>query len=54
MGYSEPEVFQDEFPSGLRRVDEFLNTETPGKQFGTSDVYDATKTNWANLGKGPP
>ena len=54
VGYSEPEVSQDEFASGLRRIDEFLNTESPDKQFGTSDVYDATKTNWGNLGKGPP
>ena len=51
--FSEPEVFHDEFASELRRICEFLNTETPGKQFGTSDVYDA-KTNWGNLGEGHP
>ena len=54
MDFSEPEVFQDEFAMDLREIDEFLDTETPGKQFGPSDVYDAAKTNWANLGKGPP
>ena len=52
--FSEPEVFHDEFASELRRICEFLNTETPGAQFGTSDVYDATETNWANLGKWNP
>ena len=38
----------------LRGIDEFLDTETPGRQFGSSDVYDAAKTNWGNLGKGHP
>ena len=38
----------------LMKIDEFLDTETPGKQFGSSDVCYAAKTNWENLGKGPP
>ena len=42
--------FTGRFPSELRGIGDPLNTETPGRQFGTSDVYDATKTNWANLG----
>ena len=54
MDCSEPEGFQGEFPMVLREIGEFLDTETPVKQFGSSDVYDATKTNWANAGKGPP
>ena len=32
----------------------FSDTETLGGQFGLSDVYDAAKTNWGNIGKGPP
>ena len=54
VDFSEPEVFQDEFAMDLRKIDEFLDTETPGEKLGQSDVYDAAKTNWANLGKGPP
>ena len=46
--------FQDEFALFISKIDDFLDTETPGKQFGLSDVYDATKTNWGNVGKGPP
>ena len=49
-----PEVPQDEFASDLRRMDVLLNTEERGKQFGPPGVYDATKTNWANQGKGHP
>ena len=38
----------------LSKIGGYLDTETPGKQFGLSDVYDATKTNWGDIGKGPP
>jgi len=51
VDFGEPEVFQDEFAMGLGKIDEFLDAETPCKQFGPSGVYDATKTNWGNLGK---
>ena len=54
VDFGEPEVFQDEFAMGLGKIDEFLDAETPCKQFGPSGVYDATKTNWGNLGKGHP
>ena len=54
VDFGEPEVFQDEFSMVLRRIDEFLGTETTGKQVGPSDVCDAERTNWANLGKGHP
>ena len=50
----EPEVFLDEFAMDLGKIDEFLDTETPGKKFGPSGVYDATKTRWVNLRKGHP
>merc|ERR1712112_50408 len=50
----EEEVPRGEFALFLRGIDEFLDTETPGRQFGLSEVYDAKKPNWANLGKGPP
>ena len=51
---SEAEVSQDEFALFLSEIGEFSDIETPGKQFGLSDVYYSTKTNWANVGKGPP
>ena len=51
---SEADVCQGEFALFLSKIGEFSDTETPGRQFGLSDVYDAAKTNWANLGKGPP
>ena len=54
VGCSEAEVPQGEFALFLRKIDEFLDTETPGKKFGLSDVYDTTKTNWGDLGKGHP
>ena len=41
----EAEVPQAEFALFLSKIGEFLDTETPGKQFGLSDVYDATETN---------
>ena len=50
----EAEVSKGEFALFLSKIDEFVDTETPGIQFGTSGVYDATKTNWANIGNGPP
>ena len=43
VDYSEPDVFQDEFDRFLRTIGEFLDTEIAGKQFGSADVYDATK-----------
>ena len=43
MDFSEPEVFQGEFAMVLRGIGEFLDTETAGKQFGPSDVYDTAK-----------
>ena len=51
---SEPEDFQDEFANELWRMNEFSNADARGKQIGESDVYDVTKTNWENVGKGPP
>ena len=51
---SEAEVSQGEFALFLSKIEEFLDTETPGKQFELSDVYDAAKTNWGILGKGHP
>ena len=54
VGCCEAEVSHAEFALFLSKIDEFLDTETPGMQFGPSDVYDATKTNWGNLGKGAP
>ena len=39
----EAEVSLWGFSLFLSKIGEFLDTETPGKQFGPSDVYDATK-----------
>ena len=41
VGSSEAEVFHGEFALSLSKIDEFLDTETPGEQFGLSDVYGA-------------
>ena len=38
----------------LGRMCEFLNTESLGKQFWQADVYDNTKVNFPNPGKGSP
>ena len=54
MDCTEPDVFQGEFERFLRAIGEFLDTETHVGQFGYTGVYDATKTNWANVGRGPP
>ena len=51
---SEAETSHDDFALFLSKIDEFLDTDAPGGKFGSSDVYDATKTNRANIGKGPP
>ena len=43
VGSIDDEAPHDEFRIFLSKIDEFPDTETPGGQFGISDVYDATK-----------
>ena len=47
------EEFQGDFGKFARTIDEYLNTDALGKQFGESDVYDSTKMNSGNNSRIP-
>ena len=58
MAESESEQFQDSFSKFLRQIDEYLDTESLGEQFGGvvgwgADVYDNAKLNSANISRIP-
>ena len=46
------EAFRDMFGKDLGRMDEYVNTGALGNSFRRSDVYDSTKMNFRNTGKG--
>ena len=48
LGSGDSEDFQDDFGKFLRTIDEYLNTDALGAQFGKADVYDNAKLNLAN------
>ena len=53
MKGSEDEQFQDSFGKFIRSIDEYMNTDSIGEQFGGADVYDNATLNWTNSSRAP-
>ena len=53
MDEFEDEQFRDNFDKFLRQIDEYLNTDSAGKQFGKADVYYNDKMILANISRVP-
>ena len=50
---ADAEQFQDDFGKFIRGIDEYMNTDALGGQFGKAVVYDNTKLNLANISRSP-
>ena len=50
---SDTDQLQDYFGKFIRRIDEYLNTDAIGEQFGKADVYDNAKLNLASSARIP-